>query len=1216
LDASGGAGLTPLTNQLWATWSPAVNWVDVHLADVSGDGKANLVGRDLATGAWWVGVPSGNGFVTQKWGQWSPAVTWVDVQVADVTGDGRADIIGRVLQTGEWWVAVSTGSSFVNQKWTTWSPAVTWVDVHAADVTGDGRADVVGRVAQSGEWWVGVSTGTSFVNQKWATWSPRADWVNVTLADVTGTGTADLVGRELDTGAWWVGISTGSSFQTTRWTTWSPLVSWVDVKVVDLTGNGRADLVGRVQQNGQWWVGLSSGSGFSNELWSTWSPGIAWVDVQAADVDGDGRMDLVGRDQASGDWWTARSTGSSFVNEKWGTWAPGVSWADVQAGDVTGSGKADLVGRLAAAGQWWTGLADPASLPLSFEPNQGQTDPEVQYLTHAKGYLAFLSSNQVVLSAPGQSPGASKTGSAALVQRMQLVGASPTAPAVHGDPLPGIVNYFLGANPSQWITNIPTYEGVTFPGIYPGVSVRYQGSGLLEPVFLVNPGASSSTIVMAFPDSTAVQLDASGGLVLSTPAGPIHEPAPVLYQETPLGTHAVPGQFVLLGNNQVGFMVGTYDHRRTLVIDPALVYATYLGGSQSDQGTSIAGDAAGDAYVTGTAGSPNFPVTSGSLQSSLTGSADAFVTKLDPTGTKLVYSTYLGGTMAGGGAMSAGIHIAVDDQGVAYVTGRTSAADFPTTSGAYQTTYPGGSSSAYVTALNAAGNGLVFSTFLGGANSTGGSGSGIAVQNGSVYVAGDADSTSFPTTAGVVQPTATAPNNGFVAQFTTKGALVFSTNIAGNSSGTIINGLAVDPAGNLYVTGDTTNAAGDFPFSSGAFRTTIASGGANAFVLALNPKGTAYVYGTVLGVGTGLAIAADAKGNAFVSGFTTTASYPTTPGSFEPTFQNRSTTMPEQAFVTKLNPTGTALVYSTFLGGSGGAAGGDIAAAITVDSSDFAYAFGGSASPDFPLVNPIQASLKGGNNLFLSVFNPAGSALVFSTWLGGSLFEAGTGVALDGQNNVLMTGIGGSTDFPVTSGAVQPTLGGMFNGLVAKISAINPPVSPPPVSPPPPASPPPGFPVVSPPPPPAPPAPPVLPVLNTPPDDRFEPNDTSDTATNFGALHGAQSFSGLSINFHIVSGFKIYDQDFYRWTMGASGTFAATLSNIAVTGGILQERILALEPNGSLQPLATSSFSSATTQTISAPVSAGQTIFLWVYGIGFAAGSSSLGTYDFSVSLN
>jgi hypothetical protein len=1213
ITTSAAANLAPLSNQLWAAWSPAVQWVDVHLADVSGDGKANLVGRDLASGGWWVGVPSGNGFVTQKWGQWSPAVTWVDVQVADVTGDGRADIIGRVLQTGEWWVAVSTGSRFVNQKWTTWSPAVTWVDVHAADVSGDGRADLVGRVAQSGEWWVGVSTGSSFANQKWATWSPLATWVNVSLADVTGSGTADLVGRELGTGAWWVGISTGSSFQTTRWATWSPQVNWVDVHVADVTGDGRADLVGRVQQSGQWWVGLASGTGFVNQLWGTWSPGIAWVDVQAADVDGDGRADLVGRQQTSGDWWVARSTGAGFVNEKWGTWAPGVSWADVQAGDVMGNGKADLVGLLTAAGQWWTGLADAPGRALNFEPNDGQTDPQVQYLTHARGYLAFLSSDQVVLSGPGQ--GASKTSSAPLLQRMQLVGASASAPAVHGAALPGIVNYLLGDNPSTWVTNVPTYDAVTFPNVYPGVSVRYQGAGLLEPVFLVNPGANVSTIRLAFPDATAVQLDFAGNLVVSTPAGPINEPAPVLYQETALGTHAVTGQFVLLGNNQVGFVVGTYDHRRTLVIDPALVYATYLGGSNSDQGTGIAGDAAGDAYVTGTANSPNFPVTAGALQSSLTGSADAFVTKLDPTGTKLVYSTYLGGTMAGGQAMSAGISIAVDSQGVAYVTGRTAAADFPTTAGAYQTTYPGGSSNPFVTALNAAGNGLVFSTFLGGANSTGGSGGGIKVQNGAVYVGGDAYSTSFPTTPGVVQPTATAPNNGFVAEFTTKGALVFSTNVAGNSSGNIINALAVDPAGNIYVTGDTDNAAGDFPFTSGAYRTTLASGGPNAFVLALNPKGTAYVYGTVLGVGTALAIAADATGDAYVSGFTTTGSYPTTPGSFEPTFQNRSTTMPEQAFVTKLNPKGTALVYSTFLGGSGGTAGGDIAAAITVDSSDFAYAYGGSASPDFPLVNPIQASLKGGNNLFLSVLNPAGSALVFSTWLGGSLFEAGTGVALDGQNNVLVTGIGGSIDFPVTSGAVQASLGGTFNGLVAKISAVNPPGSPPVSPPPPPVSPPPGFPpTLS--PPPSPPGPPAQPVLNVPASDRFEPNDTSEVATNFGALLGAEAFPGLSINYHIVNGFRVYDQDFYRWTMAASGTFAATLSNIAVTGGILQEKILVLTPNNSLQLLASGPFSSATTQTISAHVSAGQTIFVWVYGIGFVAGSSTLGTYDFSVSLS
>jgi hypothetical protein len=330
-------GSSAFSNKLFATWSPAVTWVDVHTGDFTGDGRDDIVGRDLASGNWWVGVSNGSSFVTTLWGHWSPAVTWVDVQVGDFTGDGKLDIAGRVLQTGQWWLAQSTGSSFINSLWSVWSPAVTWVDVKVGDFNGDGKADITGRVLQSGQWWTGVSTGSSFTTSLWDTWSTALTWVDVNVGDFNGDGKADITGRVLQSGQWWTGLSTGSSFTTTLWDTWSTAVTWVDVKVADFNGDGMADIIGRTLQGGQWWVGQSTGSSFRNSLWATWLTAVTWVDVQVGDFNGDGKADITGRVLQNGQWWTGTSTGSSFNTSLWTTWSPAVTWVDVHVGEYANS---------------------------------------------------------------------------------------------------------------------------------------------------------------------------------------------------------------------------------------------------------------------------------------------------------------------------------------------------------------------------------------------------------------------------------------------------------------------------------------------------------------------------------------------------------------------------------------------------------------------------------------------------------------------------------------------------------------------------------------------------------------------------------------------------------------------------------------------------------------------------------------------------------------
>jgi autotransporter-associated beta strand protein len=330
LGQSNGTGFT---NQLLATWSPAVTWVDVHTGDFNGDGHQDIVGRDLATGNLWVALSNGsNLFTSHLWGHWIPSATWVDVQVADFNGDGKTDIVGRYAQTGQWWIAQSTGSSFVNALWGTWNPALTWVDVKVGDFNGDGKADIIGRYLQGGSWWAGISTGSSFSTSLWGSWLPSATWVDVNVGDFNGDGKADLVGRYFQNGQWWVSLSTGSSLTNSLWATWNPNATWVDVKVGDFNGDGLADITGRFLQGGQWYTAISTGSSFTTSLWGQWNPNLTWADVQVGDFNGDGKSDITGRFLQSGQWFTAISTGSSFTTSLWGAWNPDASWVDVQNG--------------------------------------------------------------------------------------------------------------------------------------------------------------------------------------------------------------------------------------------------------------------------------------------------------------------------------------------------------------------------------------------------------------------------------------------------------------------------------------------------------------------------------------------------------------------------------------------------------------------------------------------------------------------------------------------------------------------------------------------------------------------------------------------------------------------------------------------------------------------------------------------------------------------
>jgi hypothetical protein len=583
--------------------------------------------------------------------------------------------------------------------------------------------------------------------------------------------------------------------------------------------------------------------------------------------------------------------------------------------------------------------------------------------------------------------------------------------------LPGKANYFIGNDPAKWRTDIPTYARVGYQDLYPGIDLVYYGNQRqLEYDFVVRPGADPARIVLGFEGADRLEVDTQGDLVLHTAAGAIRQRKPVIYQEAAGRRMEIAGGYALKDGRRVGFEVAAYDPDRPLVIDPVLVYSTYFGGSSgSELGFGIVADSLGNAYVTGFTNSTDLPTTRGAFRTVSDGSGDIFVAKLDPTGSALVYSTYLGGS-----SFDEASDIATDAVGNVYVTGKTFSTNFPTTPGAFQSAR-GSFVDAFVTKLNATGSALVYSTYLGGTATD--EGHGIAADNlGNAYVTGVTVSADFPTTSRAFQPAFGGVADTFVTKLDPSGSVTYSTYLGGSSNDGGSR-IAVDSLGNAYVTGLTSST--DFPTTATAFQT--AASDQDAFVTKLNSTGTALVYSTYIGgIRTAADIAVDTIGSAYVTGDTdstirtTAEAFQTAPsGGFD-------------AFAMKLNSGGSALIYSTYIGGSGSDEGHSIA----VDALGNAYVTGDTDSMDFPTTPDGFQTLAGGVDAFVTKLDPTGSALRYSTYLGGSQGDHGFGIAVDDLGNVYLTGETRSTDFPVTPGAFQ-TSGDDLRGdaFVAKIAA-------------------------------------------------------------------------------------------------------------------------------------------------------------------------------------
>jgi hypothetical protein len=656
-------------------------------------------------------------------------------------------------------------------------------------------------------------------------------------------------------------------------------------------------------------------------------------------------------------------------------------------------------------------LAAYGKLPLAFVPNRGQTDARVRYSAQQGGMSVFFTRTEAVLALAKGKRGAALA--------LRFLGASPAA--IEGlRQGTGTVNYLLGNDPAKWHSGLPTYGQVVYRNLWPGVDLVFRGGqGRLTYDFVLRPGAKAADIRLAYGGTGALALDRAGNLLIPTPLGVLRDQRPVSYQQ--IGGRRVPvaSGFSLAGRHSFGLALGAYDHRYPLVIDPGLVYSTFLGGGNVDQGFGIAVDSSGAAYVTGRTVSTNFPTTTGAYDTSYNGGEDAFVSKLNAAGSALVYSTYLGGS-----GLEQGHGIALDAANAAYVTGVTTSSNFPTTGGAIDTIHNGGDD-AFVTKLDAAGSALAYSTFLGGTGTD--QGWGIAVDATGASVTGLA-SAGFPTTVGAFDPTHNGGNDAFVSKLNPAGsALLYSTFLGGNGSEQGY-GIAVEATG-AYVTGLTNSSSSltGFPTTVGAFDTSH-NGGNDAFVSKLNPAGSALLYSTFLGGGSndqGRGIAVDAT-SASVTGVTASSGFPTTTGAYDTGYNTG-----DDAFVTKLNTTGSMLVYSTFLGGSGNETG----LGIAVDAGG-ASVTGQTNSANFPTTSgAYDTSHNGNDDVFVSKLNAAGSMLAYSTYLGGGNIDRGMGIAVD-SSGMYVTGLTLSSNFPTTMGAYDTSFnGGAQDAFVSKLSA-------------------------------------------------------------------------------------------------------------------------------------------------------------------------------------
>ncbi len=651
------------------------------------------------------------------------------------------------------------------------------------------------------------------------------------------------------------------------------------------------------------------------------------------------------------------------------------------------------------------GIESPA---VGFVENTGQLHgPAKFYAADSRGAVYFGPHSVRIDHAP------QSEGGVGVVVDIEFPASHGNLPRLEGHaPLPERVHSFTGSEP-QWRTELQAYCEVRYVGIATGADLVYRvESGHLKYDVVLAPGAKVSDVRLRYRGIQKLEVAGDGALLLHTAAGVLREESPTMYQDVDGRRVSIRGGYRLCGGNQLGYWAAGCDRSRSLVVDPGMIWSTFLGGTGADYAYAIATDSNGDIYVTGYAASTDYPTTTGAYQRTKASGSDVVVTKLRSDGVTVLWSTYLGGS----GATEYGHGIAVDSSHNVFVAGVTNGTNFPVTSGAYQTAKSGGTYDGFVTKLSPAGDRLLYSTYLGG----NGDDYALALAlDGSdeAVVAGMTTSTTFPTTSGVVKPTRSGvfpdASDGFVTMLNAAGTgLVYSTYVGGEGGTDVAYGVACDAFGVATVVGWT--AAPTFPITAGAYDGTFRCC-REGFVSRLNASGTAYLFSTYLGKTVEdtkdielYAVAVDGMGATYVVGRTNSSAYPTV-GATQSSYGGGT----YDAVVAKLAPNGGSLLFSTYLGGSGD----DEAYAVSIPASGGACLTGFTDSNNFPsTAGAYDVTANGGADAFLTRFDSSG-ARANSTYLGSSAADYGMGVVVLGSGMVALTGTTTGTNFPVTSGA-------------------------------------------------------------------------------------------------------------------------------------------------------------------------------------------------------
>lgn len=671
--------------------------------------------------------------------------------------------------------------------------------------------------------------------------------------------------------------------------------------------------------------------------------------------------------------------------------------------------------------------------PLVFEPNKGQADRDVRFLSRGDAYTVLIKSDRTIILLPPKVFNRDRTEQhQPSVVTVELIRSNKEATPEGLDLLAGKSNYFIGKQSANWIAGIPQYGRVAFKSIYAGIDLVYYGhEGQLEYDFVLAPGADPRVLRFRLNGVNKIDLDSSGNLSLKVANGTIELHKPGIYQEIDGDRRAIAGSFVLRSDNEVGLEVGSYDKGKPLVIDPVLSYSTLIGANNSTQVQGVAVDSKGNVYIAGSTYATNYP-TVDAFQSTNNGTTNVVVTKLNPAGNKILYSTYLGG-----GASDNAAAIAIDGEGNAYLTGTAVSSNFPTTSGAFMTTCSSPCNTPFVSKFLTDGS-LAFSTFMGGSNSPAHA---IAVDAaGEAYITGLTASDDIPTTPGSFEPVypgllCTSCYNAYVEKLNASGtALVYSTYFglvaSGGTPSTEGTGIAVDSTGSAYLVGNTTGIPTQNPIQSSQVGGLLP----NAFVTRFSPDGSALVFSTYLGgtspyffsyagdFATGVAV--DLLGNIHVIGTSSSCDFPLSLNALSTDCVTTGYT--QKVFVTVMNPTGSQILFSTFLQNG-------FSSGIAVDKAGNSYATGIATSNDFPLLNPIEGAAEQASpssaTSFITELDLSGK-LLFSTYLGATGGgSSAAGIAVDSHGGIYVAGFG-QGDFPllhpIPSQVIQSTYYTLF----------------------------------------------------------------------------------------------------------------------------------------------------------------------------------------------